>query len=506
MNLVEYSVEKYGESYWYPRVKSVSDSAFVYLDTLAHDNSRVYSKATNLLSQTASELYGSLWPQMADLKALAEREKDKEDRLLDLFFNEARAETNPRSVAERMQLFNKIYQNKKIFQRNLQKIKEYEQHLTKQGKIDITAFFTNYLEDELKKLDAVELSQLNQDYFAEIVKRALVKAFHAADERSQADNEYALRSYEEFSNLVDSMSLDNNYIQEITNLYFKTSIKKIQAQIKKGRGKTKEKPSNYISKQKGIHGSVFELTNELIYNTLGLDSKHTGGSGQKADHVLLYGAEIKAELPDFAIEESVREHFITQYQTFYNQLEKVSGQIVEVSDKNYDINSYWFKKNGFSAQSNFSIESLEKTLLAYGLERKKVDNLVYALLNIGPDTLTSDTTMVEDNISSLIAYFLFDDIDMDIGLKVDAIHLFNLNGVYIPLSSFLFCAYDAFFEANYSFDGFIKVEYEPEDLEYEKQDYLVKQDWIDLRDKKKQQTKLSIYFLKNFAKFVSEYL
>mgnify|MGYP003294033767 CR=1 FL=1 len=39
---------------------------------------------------------------MADLKALAEREKDKEDRLLDLFFNEARAETNPRSVAERM--------------------------------------------------------------------------------------------------------------------------------------------------------------------------------------------------------------------------------------------------------------------------------------------------------------------------------------------------------------------------------------------------------------------
>lgn len=506
MNLVDYTLDKNGRNYWYPKVGTTNNTNFVFLDTLSYDNPKVYSKAKNLLSQTASEISGSLWPQMANLKALAEREKDKEDRLLDLFFDEARAGSSPRSVAERLQAFNKIYQNKKIFERNLQKIKDFEAGITKSGKIDVSSVFKEYLETELGHMNKVPLKQMNYNYFAEIVKKALVRMYHSADDRSQANNELALRSYEEFSRLIDNMSLNDNYIQEVTKLYFGNSIDEIKKQLQKSQGKKHFHPEQFMSKQKGLHGSVFELFNELVYDSLGMNSKHTGTSGQKADHQIIYSTEIKIELPDFQVGDSVREHFINQYQNFYNQLDKVSGQIVEISDKNYDLNSSWFKKEGFAAQSNLNINNFEKTLIAYGIDKKKVDNLIFALLNIGPDTITEDTTIIENNISSLIAYFLFDDIDMDEGLKVDAIHLFNLNGIYIPLSSFLFCAYEAFFEANYKFDGFIKTTYEPKNLGYEKQEVLVQQDWIDLREKKKQQNNLSIHFLQNFAKFVSEYL
>ena len=145
-------------------------------------------------------------------------------------------------------------------------------------------------------------------------------------------------------------------------------------------------------------------------------------------------------------------------------------------------------------------------LASYGYDQTRIDNLIFALLNIGPDTLSSDVSVVSDNISSLIGYFLFDDIDMDVGLKVDAIHLFNLNGIYVPLSSFLFAAYEAFFSTNYNFDGFIQTNYNPEPIAYEKQKNLTAQSWEMVRNEKLKQKTLSIHFLKNFSSFISKYL
>jgi hypothetical protein len=77
---------------WYPKIgKEGKTQNFVYLDTLYSDNPTIYNKAQNLFASTSLSLYGNLWPQMNDLLNLAKREQDKEDRLLDLFFNETNA-------------------------------------------------------------------------------------------------------------------------------------------------------------------------------------------------------------------------------------------------------------------------------------------------------------------------------------------------------------------------------------------------------------------------------
>lgn len=493
---------------WYPRPDHDEKTRnFVYLDTLYEDNPKVYNKAAAIFSDVGNNLYGSLWPQLNDLLTLANREQEKEDRLLDLFFNESRANLNPRQIAERIQSFNKIYQFKPIFERNLLKIKQFASGETRQGKIDITTLFDKYLREELKDIEGKTLKQLNEQFFLEVTKRALVRMFNSADDRNDADNEYALRSYQEISSLVEQMSTSDQYIRDICNLYFGSSLADIQKQIKEGHSRRKRKPENLISNQKGLHGSVFEYTNELIYSELGQQSFHSGVSGQKADHIQLLSADIQLELPNADVEDSVREHFIKQYQIFYDKMAQINGQIIEISDKSYDLGSSWFKKNGgFTAQSSVTIGNLEKMLNTYGYNQNRIDDLVYALLNIGPDTLTNDTSIVTRNISSLIGYFLFDDIDMDVGLKIDAIHLFNLNGIYIPLSSFLFAAYEAFFSSGYNFDGFIETTYSPQSVGYQKQETLTEENWIEVRKKKQNQKSLSIHFLKSFAQFVSKYL
>ena len=491
---------------WYPKVDHNEKTRnFVYLKTLQEDNPQIYNKAQLVMASVQHNLWENLWPQVGALQQLAIRERDKEDRLLDLFFNES-STGDPRKTADRIRAFNKIYQKKSIFERNLQKVKQFTSGESKQGKIDISTLFNRYLEDELKKIGSKTLKQLNEDFFLEVTKNALIKMFSAQDQQS-GNSEEMIHSYQEIANIIEDMSASDQYLREVCQLYFGSSIEKIQKQVKEGHGRKKRKAESLISKQKGAHGNVFELTNELIYKMLNFNSKHTGTSGQKADHILLYSATVNLDMPNAAVEESVREHFINQYQKFYNSLDDVYGQIVEISDKSYDIGSSWFKKNGgFTAQSGISIENFEKTLQAYGYNQKRLDDLIFALLNIGPDTLSKDDGSLANNISSLIGYFLFDDIDMDVGLKFDAIHLFNLNGIYIPLSSFLFAAYEAFVSSRGNFDGYIQVNYEPEAVDFTESERLTEENWIKVKEQKLDQKALSVHFLKNFADFVSRYL
>jgi hypothetical protein len=84
----------------------------------------------------------------------------------------------------------------------------------------------------------------------------------------------------------------------------------------------------------------------------------------------------------------------------------------------------------------------------------------------------------------LIGYFLFDDIDMDINLDVKAIHLFNLDGIYMPLSCFLFAAYDTLKDFNSLSRDMVSVHYKPKAIDYVnatgiEDDVLNKQKWLD---------------------------
>jgi hypothetical protein len=69
------------------------------------------------------------------------------------------------------------------------------------------------------------------------------------------------------------------------------------------------------------------------------------------------------------------------------------------------------------------------------------------LANSGTNLINEkETSEATHYLATLIGYFLFDDIDIKnfIPTQPSAIHLLNLDGVYIPLSVFLEAACEAF--------------------------------------------------------------
>jgi hypothetical protein len=132
---------------WYPRVDDVNKSQnFIYLKTLQNDihQPRLYPKAENRLKLAFSSLKVSLTPQLNELKELAERERQKEEALLAEFQFKGRLSSDEASSVLRG--FNALYQNKKILARNLKKIEAVADGKTSQGRIDISASFTTYLD------------------------------------------------------------------------------------------------------------------------------------------------------------------------------------------------------------------------------------------------------------------------------------------------------------------------------------------------------------------------
>ena len=470
------------------------------------------------MSRVFSNLNEGLEPQLNDLLELAKREQKKEDQMLDEMFGVSVG--TPREDGARIIAFNKIYQKKSVLERNLKKI-EAVAGGSSQGRIDITASFREYLRTEInqwfKYNDALEVSK---ETLQQLTKNALYKAFYSADvkqKKGDQKDEEVKRAYIELAQMVEQMENDDPFIQEVFDIYFGSSLDNLIKQTKKKvvTMKDKKKVSELITGEVGAHGKLQESVLALISNSLGGDGHmiQTGKSGQKADLMTLYKAtfELPNELFQSAdVGESVREHFIRRYRNFYNTLNKQSGNIVEISAKNYNLTSKFFEQNGgFSAQGAVSIKNLEKMLNEYGYNKQnkqRTDDLIFALTNIGPDTLSQGTEIISHSLSLLIGYFLFDDIDMDIGLNVNAIHLFNLDGVYMPLSSFLFAAYDTLKDFSTLDKSMVSVSYNPSSVGYQKvgAGELTKELWLKTAERKQSQADLSIHFFKSFPKYISD--
>jgi hypothetical protein len=66
---------------------------------------------------------------------------------------------------------------------------------------------------------------------------------------------------------------------------------------------------------------------------------------------------------------------------------------------------------------------------------------------------------------------------MDLGGNVKGIHLFNLGGIYVPLSSFLRKAYESITKFEGAPHSYVKVDYSPKSTNYVKQSALTYESW-----------------------------
>ena len=471
---------------WFPEFQNERDyenSTFVYSPRLKQDNPSIFTKARKLMDYSLKAIESDIAPSLSNLRELAEREKKKEDEFLNKKCKVVRA--GARTDGERIKDFNSLYQRLEIFNRNIKKIEAVDDK-TKSAKIDITSVFRGYLTTEINK---IQIQHMNEKNLKEAVKRAIVKSLSSEDFRNEGDHSY-LRLLEELQQMSDY----SDFVDDVFDIYLGNAWKQYEKEIKQG---IKHTERVKVNGNRGLSGNLMEVLSQRILETLDVDAKLTGASGQKADLVI---AEFEAEIPDSLVYgfQSVRADFIKQWKNMYSNL-KDSGDIVEISAKNYSLGNNF---QGFTAQDKVTIDNFAATLEQFGFKDEKVDPLVYALLNIGPDTLEKHSEEVIHNLCTLIAYFLFDDIDMDLNTSVNAIHLFNLDGIYVPLSSFLFAAYDSLKDFDNFSNKYVHVSYRPQPVIPETNGNLIEMNWLNTKIAKLDQTSIKIHFFKNFTAYI----
>lgn len=277
---------------------------------------------------------------------------------------------------------------------------------------------------------------------------------------------------------------------------------------------------------KGTISEAFEtilgqkLANELNGKTggpffyLNWRSTWSGGSGVKAD-VILDNLIFEKQLVNIdelmsqtGEDDSKRANAIQKYRDWFEKMKGAKGEIVFISDKNYQINSDFASRGGFTAQNKVTLVNLDKLLSTVGVGYSS--QLIDYLANCGPEMMLGNKSKeVLDVVAAQIGHFLFDDLTISGSHSINRIHILNLSGIYMPLSIYLEAMMEAIVqltrEASASMDGFVKVDFvsRPGESGAQSPWYNGKADWEQYRNDVINQSYVDIHFFKNFADFIA---
>lgn len=253
--------------------------------------------------------------------------------------------------------------------------------------------------------------------------------------------------------VIDDLGLTSSFLKETLAILKR---RKNYPSVKKG----DKLPILKSSIENGnIRGSVQEHFEQIFGSEVGkyLDgmvighsnfmSMEIGVKGVKPD-VAIHNltATAKGGVPDISLlssnvgdDSSKRVNAINNAESFFNKAKQCQGDIIFVSDKNYQITANDFK--GFMAQGNIKLKNLEALLtkLKYPGD---FNALLNYLSNSGKGMLlgTGNTAPILSGVATQIGHFLFDDLTITGPIasgNVNRVHLLNLSGFYVPLSVYL---------------------------------------------------------------------
>jgi hypothetical protein len=124
----------------------------------------------------------------------------------------------------------------------------------------------------------------------------------------------------------------SKFVDDVFDIYLGNAWKQYEREIKQG---IKHIERIKINGNRGLSGNLMEVLSQRVMQTLDVNAKLTGASGQKADLVV---AEFEVKIPETLVYgfQSIRADFIKQWKEMYSNL-KDSGDIVEISAKNYSL-------------------------------------------------------------------------------------------------------------------------------------------------------------------------
>ena len=500
---------------WYPEIAAEFHGK-AFLKTLQRDNIDLYEKAYDFFMFEKFDLATARHQKnLVSLLALIEREEQKEKNLmLDIFGKDNYSNLG---VGERIKLINSLYSARGVFENNIQKIQNIKDGKGG-GRIDVTTKFPFYLEKELEKLTDATL--LTEEVLKQCVENALYMMFGEVDKKT-GNSPYA-----ELAHALDRLKNNSGspwIVEELFALYFGVPYAEVQKALLEEEDSSDAALDLQKVKKKlwvdylygGKKGNVLEAVEALALDAtqkaLGGKVYRTGASGMKADNIVTYKIEVDVskvfEDAKSDAGRAVRARSVDRLNALFDKIGSKGGYVVEISDKNYSLTSATFAENrGFAAQVGFKLNNFEALLNKMNVDKSDINSLMFVLANTGSELIGGeDADVVCDFVATYIGYFLFDDLHIDEnfnGLKTQAIHLFNLDGIYIPLSVFLRAAYYAFTKLPEKAKDYVNVSYNS-NLKYKKQtDGLQEEDWTELYQYRMTHSSLDIHFFGDFVSFI----
>lgn len=560
-----------GYSYLYGKIKPTLSRYREEIGESVVDDSKVRAMAEAELSKEIRVLQDVFGTEINASRFLTGRKLDDFKELYDGLTKAINSSLGIKEIYERnvtlIQTSKKRFNKKNELLKGGQKsiISVYHTYLIQQIEIDLDDIakgleevFNNLPPNKSLEEAAKEFLQVR---LRETCKQAALRMFSPERELElQAELELSLspeelqRQREAYQELYFALSQEDSnsspFVQQLFDIYkVQDVIKALTEEIdSNGRiaSRTRNEKGKYgiandaTFKQVGVNihqrgGLTLEAFENFTVNTILKKTGQKGGSvstgatGMKADNIITL--EIDADRVARSLAESYqvgsgsenRAKNVKAIEKLYDDLKDVrNGFIVYSSAKNYTYND---KFGGFSAGQEQNIGNfLEMMDDVSRSTRKNYKTLMGIILQLGEGAI-GEKVLNKDNIENLlaqnIALFLFDDFQTLGGESPGptAIHLMDLNGIYVPLSFILFLLADAIRFAKEDVSRIrdiasVRINASPilfpkakDQRKWEKKNEATPiEAWNEQRYQAQKSTTIRAHFLKNFQQIITSFL
>ena len=434
---------------------------------------------------------------------------------------------------------NKLLSTEAVFKRNVQLLKQFSNKDIKVYE-DVSVYFRQKLEKAIFDVIEVDVNAsmdqiLEQAVIKAIKSMANITEFQMEDntirKRNSGGAGKVLQAFSELFQVVE-VFLSSEFLLKINEIFqLKEYIEEVRSYLLNPANSKEKKPRLKYTNGAGGKGTLAEILYTAVERGLGSGSggngiewrlvEQTGGLNFKPDRVLStievsynQSAETVKE-NDINYGGSNRARGIATMEQFYKDLAEAKGDIVLISDKNYIINQAFEngtdkREGGFTAQGETSLNALSGLFNSLHINIFDIDALINYLANIGGNLIEKD---IDDSIlraiSAQVGNFLFDDLSFDasaIPVGVNAIHVFQLSGLYVPLSIVLEGVkrgigniqntdLSSFVEVSFKASSSIPGAWTTDNGE---------EAFTDFRNAKMKENSISVHFLKGFASIIAD--
>ena len=475
--------------------------------------------------------------------------------------------------SELIKAFTELFQNEYIYKQVSDLIKKSLENDDKKIKTTSATYaafnfdFTKQFNDIVEKfLETVNVTPDNIDEVIEKLIKKIEEDFGEFITNKIGKPDDKTKTYEkDMEKLLDVLDKEvygnrNSFISDVLTGYG-LSVDQIKNTLKSQNKRTRQLPLKtqlikVIKNKKGSASAALEqITTAIIASKfknmkdceIDFEAIHGGDVNNMKADVLLTSGEVKFDKKEYlkSIKEmteedengenkkikSVRMQNIKALEKFFNKLEEKRGDIVFISEKDYDFRG---RKTGEeekvetrSGVIEFSAEKSKLNIVKQVLEKKsqlnqkQLNDLIFIAVNVPPYGIGSNKQResAARAVALNVAYFLFDDVAISESVKdkltkndIRRIHLLKLNDYYVPLSVILeglFKSLQKNSTINYKDYARASITYSEESNKADAKlttpfDKLTKEDWIKYYNIKLENTSVHIHFLRNFGTFLQE--